>query len=142
LGTTRKVKKKQEKNITKKRTFCAMQKFVPWVVILILASSEVCYGQTNVIDSLIQVLANHPRDTNEIKTLNRFSTEFMRKDINKAKSYLYQLVTLAKALNTEFGLSSGYSGLVGVHQITGSMILNYLSSFFILNLNQTTYLSN
>jgi hypothetical protein len=119
-----------------------MHKVILWVVLCIVSFSEICYGQTNVIDSLIQVLANHPRDTNEIKTLNRLSTEFMRKDINKAKAYLYQLVTLAKALNTDFGLSSGYYGLVGVHQNTGCMILNYLSSFFILNLNQTIYLSN
>jgi two-component system, NarL family, sensor histidine kinase UhpB len=95
-----------------------MQKFVLWFVILILASAKVCYGQTK-IDSLLRIVATHPRDTNEIKTLHRLGVEFMRKDVNKAKSYFHQEVTLAKSLRTDFGLSSGYSGLVGMHQNTG-----------------------
>jgi two-component system, NarL family, sensor histidine kinase UhpB len=91
------------------------------IFIIILIALNVCtlQGQSNVIDSLLQVIAKHPRDTNEIKTLHRLSIEFMRKDINKAMSYLHQMITLAKLLNTDFGLSSGYSGLVGVHQNTG-----------------------
>jgi two-component system, NarL family, sensor histidine kinase UhpB len=107
------------------------------VLIAILFITISGHSQTAVIDSLLQVIANHPRDTNEIKTLNRLSTEFMRKDINKAKSYLYQLVTLAKALNTDFGLSSGYSGLVGVHQNTGLLdsALYYLDLMKILAQN-------
>lgn len=96
-----------------------MQKFGLCFLILFLASAEVCYGQTKVIDSLQRFIEKHSRDTNEIKALHRLGIEFMRKDINKAKSYLYQEVALAKSLTTNFGLSSGYSGLVGVHQITG-----------------------
>lgn len=96
-----------------------MQKFVLCFLILFLPTAKVSYGQTKVIDSLQRFIEKHPRDTNEIKALHRLGIEFMRKDINKAKSYLYQEVALAKSLTTNFGLSSGYSGLVGVHQITG-----------------------
>ncbi len=96
-----------------------MQKVTLPLLLSILLAPHICFGQTKVIDSLQQFIEKHSRDTNEIKALHRLGVEFMRKDINKAKSYLYQEVALAKSLTTNFGLSSGYSGLVGVHQITG-----------------------
>jgi two-component system, NarL family, sensor histidine kinase UhpB len=98
-----------------------MHKVTLWIVLCIVSFSEICYGQTNVIDSLIQVIANHPRDTNEIRALDQLASEFMRKDMNKAKSYVYKQVALAKELGTDFGLAAGYSGLVAMHQNEGTI---------------------
>jgi len=43
----------------------------------------------------------------------------MRKDMDRAKSYVYQQIALANALGIDFGLAAGYSGLVAIHQTTG-----------------------
>jgi signal transduction histidine kinase len=88
---------------------------------LLLFTFTLCHSQTPVIDSLLQVVAMHTRDTNEIKALDHLSTEFMRKDIEKAKYYTYQQLGLSKALGTTFGLSSGYGGLVLMHQDLGRL---------------------
>ncbi len=77
------------------------------------------YSQSRIIDSLQKVLARHTRDTNEIKTLEHLGSEFMRRDTDKAMSYAYQHIALAKALGTDFWLSSAYSGLVAMHQNAG-----------------------
>lgn len=84
-----------------------------------LVSVESLSAQTPLIDSLLRIVASHPRDTNEIRALDHLSTEFMRKDLDRAKSYVYQQIALAKALGTDFGLASGYSGLVAMHQTSG-----------------------
>lgn len=97
-----------------------MQKFVLYFVILILASTDVCSGQTKVIDSLQRFIEKHSRDTNEIRALDHLSSEFMRKDMAKAKTYVYKQVALAKELQIDFGLASAYSGLVAIHQNEGA----------------------
>jgi signal transduction histidine kinase len=94
-----------------------MKKIPLLTALLFLAT--VGHSQTAVIDSLMQVVAKHTRDTNEIKALDHLSTEFMRKDVEKAKYYTYQQLALSKALRTTFGLSSGYGGLVLMHQDLG-----------------------
>jgi signal transduction histidine kinase len=87
--------------------------------VLLLVSAESVSGQTPLIDSLLRIVAAHPRDTNEIRALDRLAVEFMRKDMDQAKSYIYQQIALAKVLETDFGLAPGYSGLVALHQTTG-----------------------
>lgn len=84
-----------------------------------LVSAESVSAQTPYIDSLLRIVAAHPRDTNEIRALDHLASEFMRKDMDRAKSYVYQQIALAKALGTNFGLAAGYSGLVALHQTTG-----------------------
>ncbi|NOS55563.1 MAG: tetratricopeptide repeat protein [Cyclobacteriaceae bacterium] len=98
-----------------------MQKFVLCFLILILATAEVCSGQTKVIDSLQRFIEKHSRDTNEIRALDHLGSEFMRKDMNKAKFYVYQQIALAKDLQTDFGLAAAYSGLVAIHQNEGTI---------------------
>jgi two-component system, NarL family, sensor histidine kinase UhpB len=78
-------------------------------------------SQSVVIDSLLRIVAKHPRDTNEIRALDYLSTEYMRKDIKKAKAYSYEHITLAKSLNTDFGMHAAYAGLVAMHQDTGNL---------------------
>jgi two-component system, NarL family, sensor histidine kinase UhpB len=87
-------------------------------IILFFPAVEAC-SQTSVIDSLQKIVAMHTRDTNEIKALDLLNSEFLRKDIEKAKYYAYQQIALAKSLGTDFGLSSAYSGLAGTHQNAG-----------------------
>src|SRR5688572_13100982 len=92
-----------------------------FILTALLFLATVGHSQTAVIDSLLQVVAKHTRDTNEIKALDHLSTEFMRKDIEKAKYYAYQQLALSKALGTTFGLSTGYGGLVLMHQDLGRL---------------------
>jgi len=90
-------------------------------IVLLLVSAESVSAQTPHIDSLLIIVAAHPRDTNEIRALDLLASEFMRKDMNKAKSYAYKQVALAKELGTDFGLAAGYSGLVAIHQNEGTI---------------------
>lgn len=78
-------------------------------------------AQSPLIDSLNRIVARHPYDTIEIKALNLLATEFMRKDMIRAKVYLRQQMALAKALKTDFGLHSAYSSLVAIHQNEGRL---------------------
>lgn len=97
-----------------------MQKVTLPILLSILLASAICYGQNRKIDSLERFIEKHTRDTIEIKALSDLGTEFMRKDMNKAKSYTYKQIALAKVLRTDFGLASGYSGLVAIHQNEGA----------------------
>jgi len=85
----------------------------------LLVSAESISAQTPLIDSLLRIVAVHPRDTNKIRALDRLAGEFMRKDMDQAKSYIYQQIALAKELKTDIGLAAAYSGLVALHQTTG-----------------------
>jgi two-component system, NarL family, sensor histidine kinase UhpB len=88
---------------------------------IFLFHAVVAYSQTSIIDSLQKVVAMHSRDTNEIKALDLLGSEFMRKDMDKALFYSHQQIALANSLGIDFGLSSAYSGLVGMHQNAGLM---------------------
>jgi len=85
----------------------------------LLVSVESVSAQTPLIDSLLRIVAAHPHDTIEIRALDRLAGEYMRNDMDKAKSYIYQQIALAKELNTDLGLAPAYSGLVALHQTTG-----------------------
>ncbi|MEO7989386.1 MAG: tetratricopeptide repeat protein [Chryseolinea sp.] len=96
-----------------------MKKSLALIALLFMANTG--QSQTRVIDSLIQILAKHSHDTNEIKALDHLGSEFMRKDMDRAMSYGYQQIALAKALGTDFGLSSAYAGFVAMHQNAGNI---------------------
>lgn len=80
-----------------------------------------CQAQTALIDSLLSEASKHTRDTNEIRTLDRLGSEFMRRDMARAKSYSWQQIALAESLGTNFGKSGGYAALVALHQNEGRM---------------------
>jgi signal transduction histidine kinase len=86
-----------------------------------LLSTIVGFSQTPLIDSLTKVVAQHTRDTNEIKALDQLGTEFMRRDMDKAMNYVWQHIALAKGLGTHFKISSAYAALVAMHQDRGRM---------------------
>jgi two-component system sensor histidine kinase UhpB len=94
-----------------------MKRFFSSVAFIFMAM--VCYSQTAVIDSLLLQAAKHTGDTNEIRVLDRLAGEFMRRDIVRAKTYVWQEIALAKKLHTDFGLAPAYSGLVSIHQNDG-----------------------
>lgn len=89
--------------------------------IILTLLTFLCKAQTAVIDSLLLEVAKHTRDTNEIRTLDRLANEFMRRDMDRAKSYCWQQVALAKAIGTNFGIPGGYAGLVAMHQHEGRL---------------------
>lgn len=89
------------------------------VLIAILFATAIAYAQTSFIDSLQRLVASQPRDTNEIRALDYLVAEFKRKDMDKAMAYGYRQIALAKALGTDFGLSSAYSSFVTLHQDQG-----------------------
>ena len=91
------------------------------LLLLAIISVVAASAQGQLIDSLQRIVAAHPRDTNEIRALDHLGSEFMRKDMNKAKSYVYQQIALAKELGTDFGLAAAYSGLVAIHQNEGTI---------------------
>lgn len=99
--------------------------------------AEIASAQSSLIDSLQRLIEKQPYDTNKIKALDHLATEFMRKDMEKAKSYTYQQISVAKVLRTDFGLHSGYSTLVALHQNGGEIdsALYYLAKLEILAKN-------
>ncbi len=88
---------------------------------LVIISAVTASAQGQLIDSLQRIVDAHPRDTNEIRALDQLGSEFMRKDMAKAKNYVYKQVALAKELQTNFGLAAAYSGLVAIHQNEGTI---------------------
>ena len=98
-----------------------MIKFFFIIVPSIALSIGYCFGQSNKIDSLQRVIARHTRDTNEIKAIDLLAEEFQRKDMTKAKNYVYQQIELAKALNTNFRISAAYTRLVSIYQNAGRL---------------------
>ncbi len=77
------------------------------------------FGQSKLIDSLQRIVSIHAHDSVELKALLALSEEFSRKDISRARSYLYQLATLSRQLNRVQYLSGAYSFLITLHQNTG-----------------------
>jgi signal transduction histidine kinase len=91
------------------------------VLLVWIGSTAKGHSQTPYLDSLLQIVAKHPRDTNEIRALDLIADEYMRTDAEKAKLYCHKEIALAKELNTIFGLPWGYAGLVALHQGEGRM---------------------
>ena len=98
-----------------------MQKFVRWVVILILASTKVCYGQTNVIDSLQRIVALQRHDTTELHALLGLTNEFLRRDLKQSKKFALQVVSLADTPQEVRWLASAYNYLITVYLQSGGL---------------------
>jgi len=98
-----------------------MQKFVRWVVILILASTKVCYGQTNVIDSLQRIVALQRNDTTELHALLGLTNEFLRRDLKQSKKFALQVVSLADTPQEVRWLASAYNYLITVYLQSGGL---------------------
>ncbi len=78
-------------------------------------------AQRSVLDSLQNEFARHRNDLIGVRILSLISAEFTRKDISKAKEFLYQGITLAKRLHTDHGLSACYTLLTTQHQNSGNI---------------------
>jgi signal transduction histidine kinase len=78
--------------------------------------STTLIGQDKVIDSLQNLLSSQRRDTTRLNVLLELTYEFMRKDVDKAKSYAYQAIMLSQELNSHFKLCGAYSYMVNIHQ--------------------------
>jgi two-component system, NarL family, sensor histidine kinase UhpB len=98
-----------------------MQKSVRWVVILILASTKVCYGQTNVIDSLQRIVALQRHDTTELHALLGLTNEFLRRDLKQSKKFALQVVSLADTRQEVRWLASAYNYLITVYLQSGGL---------------------
>lgn len=103
---------------------------VTFLLLLIIAEATSAFAQNKVIDSLQRIIALQKHDTTELNALNGLSFEFIRKDLNKTKSYTYQTIKLARSLNAVWQLGNGYFYLVTAHQNSG----NLDSALYYLNL--------
>jgi signal transduction histidine kinase len=98
-----------------------MRKIFFFITFWVVFPIGYCFGQSSKIDSLQRVIARHSRDTNEIKAIDLLAEEFQRKDMAKAKNYVFQQIELSKALNTNFGMSGAYTRLVSIYQNAGRL---------------------
>jgi two-component system, NarL family, sensor histidine kinase UhpB len=87
--------------------------------LLILLSAAITHAQPGIADSLLRVVAENKRDTNQVIAYNRLGIEFSRKDMVKQRQYLYEGVTLSKKLNN-FRITGFYSLLSASHQSSGA----------------------
>ena len=79
------------------------------------------FTQTPVIDSLQRIVDRHLRDTTEVNALLNLTFEYTRKDSEKAMSYCYQIIALAKSLQMPSGYGGAYGYLVTLHQNSGQL---------------------
>jgi signal transduction histidine kinase/DNA-binding response OmpR family regulator/Tfp pilus assembly protein PilF len=89
-------------------------------IFLLFLTIAVC-SQSIRIDSLTQILEKHTHDSVELSVLRQLATEFLRKDLGKAKKLANMQVILAGQLGMPNGLSSAYSLLVTIHQRSGNL---------------------
>ncbi len=89
------------------------------IFLLLCFCSTVSSAQINVIDSLQQIVSQHPEDTVGVIARLNLIYEFSRKDSQKAKSYCYQAIELSTSLQMMTGLSRAYSYLITLHQNSG-----------------------
>lgn len=77
------------------------------------------FSQNKAIDSLQKIIDEGNNDHRTNLALNDIAVEYSRIDMAKAKSYLYQSVSLASKLKNDALLSNAYSQLVTVHSNLG-----------------------
>ena len=78
-------------------------------------------AQSIVIDSLQRIVDLHKKDTVEINALLNLANEYSRKDGDKAKSYVYQILALTQEQGLTYGKSGAYGYLVTLHQNSGRL---------------------
>lgn len=101
------------------------------LLLLFLLFTQLSHAQPHVIDSLVEIVKRHPRDSTEAKALLALAIEYSRTDVKKAKHYLYQLKSLSKQVGENVRLGSVYTLLTQLHQNTGL----YDSALYYLNKN-------
>ncbi len=77
-------------------------------------------AQSNVIDSLQRIIDRQTRDTTEVKATLNITSEFLRKDFDKALASARQAARLSQKIGYPEGLSGAYTYLITLHQNTGS----------------------
>ena len=80
----------------------------------------IAFAQPPRIDSLLQVVAQRNNDIEELKALNSLSTEYVRTDVPRGKTYMFRLMDLSRKLGNARYLSAGYSQLVNVYHNAGN----------------------
>jgi signal transduction histidine kinase len=81
----------------------------------ILLFASIAQAQPALTDSLIKVVAQNRRDTNQVLAYNRLGIEFSRKDMARQRQYLYEGITLSKQLNN-YHITGFYALLIASHQ--------------------------
>jgi two-component system sensor histidine kinase UhpB len=76
-------------------------------------------SQSPFLDSLSRFVAKHTGDTLEVLALDALGSEFMRSDMDRAKSYVYPQIKLAEAIEYHNGLARAYAGIIPIHLQTG-----------------------
>ncbi len=89
-----------------------------FLFILFVIGSE-AFTQKVVIDSLQKIIALGKVDKEQVLAMNKLAGEFIRTDVEKAKTILYDAIYLGKALKSARTLSTSYSNLVTIHQNAG-----------------------
>ncbi len=89
-------------------------------MLLILCAGTIS-AQRNVIDSLLRIESLQRHDSLELRVLLNLTDEFLRKDFEQAKHYAYRSISLARSLQIETNLSTGYSYMITLHQNTGQL---------------------
>jgi signal transduction histidine kinase len=72
-----------------------------------------------VTDSLLKVIQENKRDSQEVDALNTLSANYARTDVMKAKTYLYASIDLATNINANIPLSHAYGQMVPIQLNTG-----------------------
>lgn len=90
-------------------------------ILILLMLSPAAAAQNHVIDSLQQIASDHPGDTLGAKVRLSLVYELSRKDSQKARSYCYQVIRLATALQRIKELQGAYAYLVTLHQNSGGL---------------------
>ena len=91
------------------------------ILCLILTTVRSLSAQTNIIDSLQNIVALQRHDSTELTALLSLANEFLRKDFEKTNAYAHQAITLASIQQNKFRLANGYQYLVTVNQNTGRL---------------------
>lgn len=89
-------------------------------MIAVCVNVEVC-AQTQIIDSLKNVLERHNDDTIGIRARIYLATEFSRTDLKKSRQYLYEGLAKSKSLKVKYGFSAIYSQFTTSYQNTGQL---------------------
>ena len=85
----------------------------------ILLQQQLLYAQKNKEDSLQNVINSSPDKQEVARAYNELGSDYMRKDVAKARLYLNQAVDIARPINFTKLLSSTYSMLVYLMHDTG-----------------------
>lgn len=89
---------------------------VAWFLCMLNSSLK---GQKNYEDSLQNVIATSADMTEVVKAYNNLGYEYTRKDVTKAKAYLYTSISISKANNYHRGLSAAYATLMYIMHDSG-----------------------